>query len=199
LRETSFSHIKFLKNAEKLDSMNDLSQLLKAASFAAQKHRDQRRKGSAAEPYINHPLEVADLLANVGGIDDIDILIAGLLHDTIEDKTATKEELASLFGERVAGFVLELTDDTSLPKKERKRLQVEHAPKMSAEAKQIKLADKISNITEVANDPPPDWDRNHLLEYIEWGEAVVAGLRSSNPALEHLFDEAAASARRVSG
>jgi guanosine-3',5'-bis(diphosphate) 3'-pyrophosphohydrolase len=168
--------------------MNDLKRLLQAASFSAQKHRDQRRKGSDAEPYINHPLEVANLLASVGGITDTDILIAGLLHDTVEDTETSPVELAQLFGDRVTGFVLEVTDDKSLPKERRKQLQVEHAPHLSPEAKQIKLADKISNITDITNNPPHDWSLDRRREYIAWGERVAAGLRGTNVELERKFD-----------
>jgi len=175
--------------------MSDLNKLLAAASFAAQKHRDQRRKGSDAEPYINHPLEVANLLANVGEIDDIDVLLAGILHDTIEDTAATREELTERFGERAAGFVLEVTDDKALPKQVRKQLQIEHAPTLSIEAKQVKLADKISNITDITNNPPHDWSLDRRREYIEWGEKVVAGLRGANPNLEKRFDETVSKAR----
>src|SRR5262245_45124323 len=157
--------------------MNNLSKLLQAASFAAKRHRYQKRKGHDDEPYINHPLEVANLLANVGKIDDYDILIAGVLHDTVEDTGTTKEEIIELFGERVCGYEREVTDDKSLPKAERKLKQVEHAPHLSEGAKQVKLADKISNITDVMHNPPKDWSTERRLEYINWGERVVAGLR----------------------
>lgn len=176
--------------------MNDLSKLLQAASFAAKKHRYQKRKGDDAEPYVNHPLEVANLLANVGKIDDYDILIGAVLHDTVEDTETTPEELAELFGERVCGYVLEVTDDKSLPKQERKQKQVEHAPHLSDGAKQIKLGDKISNITDVTNNPPAGWSRARKIEYIEWGERVVAGLRGVNEGLENYFDETVRRARQ---
>ena len=174
---------------------NDLRTLLRAASFAARKHTGQKRKGANEEPYINHPLEVANLLANIGKVADYDILIAALLHDTIEDVGVRKEELADLFGERVAGFVAEVTDDKSLPKQRRKELQVEHAPHLSTGAKQIKLADKISNITDIMNSPPSDWSQQRKIEYVEWGESVVAGLRGANEHLEKYFDETAAQAK----
>src|SRR3954465_7940221 len=122
--------------------MNDLSKLLQAASFAAKKHRYQKRKGDDAEPYVNPPLEVANLLANVGKVTDFDVLIAAILHDTVEDTETTGEEIAALFGATVAGYVLEVTDDKSLAKEERKLKQIEHAPHLSNGAKQIKLADK---------------------------------------------------------
>jgi guanosine-3',5'-bis(diphosphate) 3'-pyrophosphohydrolase len=169
--------------------MNTLNKLLEAASFAAQRHTGHLRKGSNSEPYINHPLEVANLLANVGGVDDIDVLSAAILHDTVEDVGVTKEDLVERFGERVAGLVLEVTDDKTLPKAERKRLQVEHAPHLSLGAKLIKLGDKISNITDVTNNPPADWSLDRRREYIDWGVSVVAGLRGTNERLEAKVDE----------
>lgn len=176
--------------------MNDLSKLLEAASFAAKRHTGQKRKGSDGEPYINHPLEVANLLANVGNVSDFDILIAAVLHDTVEDTGVTKEELEARFGQQVANYVSEVTDDKSLPKDERKRLQVEHAPHLSHGAKQIKLADKISNIADVTNNPPHDWPHERKVAYVDWGENVVAGLRGANPELEKRFDEIVKQARQ---
>ncbi len=169
--------------------MNNLPKLLEAISFAAQKHTAQKRKGADGQPYINHPLEVANLLANVGKVDDYDILIAAVLHDTIEDTNTTKEDIAKLFGIQVAEMVLELTDDKSLPKAERKQKQIEHAPHISVGAKQIKLCDKISNIRDITENPPHDWSNERRIEYVEWGEKVVAGLRGANKNLENYFDE----------
>lgn len=178
-------------------NVSNLKTLLEAASFAAKKHAGQHRKGEAAEPYINHPLEVANLIANVGGVDDCDILIAAMLHDTAEDCGVTRGEIAESFGETVAGYVMEVTDDKSLPKAERKRLQVEHAPHLSHGAKIVKLADKISNINDITNSPPAGWSLERRREYIEWGVAVVDGLRGANKTLEDYFDSLAARARQV--
>lgn len=177
--------------------MNNLNNLLQAASFAAQKHTGQERKGSKHEPYINHPLEVANLLANVGGVEDYDVLIAAILHDTIEDAGVTADEISTMFGEIVSGYVREVTDDKSLPKQERKQLQIEHAPHLSHGAKLVKLGDKISNITDVTNNPPADWDIKRRQEYVEWGVAVVNGLRGTNTELEKYFDELVERARKT--
>ena len=179
--------------------MVNISKILDAATFAAEKHKGQKRKGRDGDPYINHPLEVADLLVRVGGVEDADIIAAGLLHDTVEDCDVTFEEVASRFGEMVAGYVRELTDDKSLPKLERKRLQVEHAPHLSVGAKQIKLADKISNVGDVAKNPPEGWSTERRQEYVEWGAEVVAGLRGANSRLEEHFDSVAAKARDLLG
>ena len=170
---------------------------MRAASFAAKKHKDQKRKGSDGEPYINHPVEVANLLVNVGKVEDVDIITASLLHDTVEDCGVTVEEISKNFGTAVAEYVREVTDDKSLPKAERKRLQIEHAPHLSPGAKQIKLADKISNVRDVTAHPPEDWDLQRRREYVQWGENVVAGLRGVNPGLEAVFDEVVQSAREA--
>ena len=179
--------------------MNNLAKLLQAASFAARKHISQKRKGNDAAPYINHPLEVANLLANVGKVEDYDILIAAILHDTVEDTETTKEEIEKLFGERVAEMVLEVTDDKSLPKAERKQKQIEHAPHLSDGAKHIKLGDKISNIRDVMENPPDGWSDERRLEYVEWGEKVINGLRGANENLENHFDELVTEAKQKIG
>ena len=175
--------------------MNNLAKYIEAASFAARKHVGQRRKGNDAAPYVNHLLDVTNLLANVGKIDDADILIAAVLHDTLEDTATTKDEITELFGATVCGYVLEVTDDKSLPKAERKLLQIEHAAQISTGAKLIKLGDKISNIRDVVENPAQGWDDQRRLEYIEWGEKVIAGLRGANADLENHFDKLVADAR----
>jgi guanosine-3',5'-bis(diphosphate) 3'-pyrophosphohydrolase len=174
---------------------NDLAKLLEAAQFAARKHHGQHRKGANAEPYIVHPLGVARYLSEIGKVTDFDVLIAGILHDTLEDTKTTPEELTEIFGATVCGYVKEVTDDKSLPKAERKLKQIEHAPHLSNGAKQVKLADKISNITDIMHNPPSFWSLETKLNYIAWGEKVVAGLRGSNTALEKYFDDLIAKAR----
>jgi guanosine-3',5'-bis(diphosphate) 3'-pyrophosphohydrolase len=168
----------------------ELALLLRALAFAAHKHRDQRRKDAEASPYINHPIAVADVLVNEGGITDVEVLCAGLLHDTVEDTDTTAHELAQAFGARVAGIVAEVTDDKRLPKAERKRLQIEHAAGLSAEAKLVKLADKICNLRDVATRPPAQWDLARRQEYFEWAKQVVEGVRGAHPRLEAAFDSA---------
>jgi GTP diphosphokinase / guanosine-3',5'-bis(diphosphate) 3'-diphosphatase len=158
---------------------NELALLLKALAFAAHKHRDQRRKDPAASPYINHPIALADVLVNEGGVTDVEVLCAALLHDTVEDTDTTHEELANAFGSRVARIVAEVTDDQALPKAERKRLQVERAAHLSPEAKLVKLADKICNLRDVAERPPESWDLARRREYFDWAKRVVDGLRGA--------------------
>ena len=168
----------------------ELALLLKALAFAAHKHRDQRRKDPEASPYINHPIALADVLVNEGGVTDVEVLCAALLHDTVEDTATTPEELEAAFGERVARIVAEVTDDKALPKAERKRLQVEHAGELSPEAKLVKLADKICNLRDVAERAPPSWDLARRREYFDWAKRVVDGLRGTHPRLEAAFDAA---------
>lgn len=162
--------------------------ILAALRFAAQKHRDERRKGADAAPYINHPIGVAELLARVGGIADVPTLQAAILHDTLEDTATTPAELDEHFGVEVRKLVQELTDDKSRPKAERKRLQAEHAPRLSVRAKPIKIADKIYNVGDLTPTDPPDWTRERKLEYLAWAERVVAGCRGCNAGLEQEFD-----------
>ena len=169
--------------------MNNLERLLKAADFAAKKHKCQTRKGINGEPYINHPLEVAHILASVGKVEDADILIAAILHDTVEDTETTKEDIIEMFGKNVAEMVMEVTDDKTLPKAKRKQKQIEHAPHLSVGAKQIKLADKTNNISDILHNPPENWSDERRIDYIKWGEKVVAGLRGVNKNLENNFDE----------
>ncbi len=177
--------------------MNDLPKLLEAISFAAKKHATQKRKGADEQPYINHVLEVVNLLANIGKVKDYDVLIAAVLHDTIEDTETTKKEITKLFGATVCKYVLEVTDDKNLPKAERKQLQIKHAPHLSDSAKQIKLGDKISNIRDVSENPPDGWSDKRRLEYIEWGEKVIDGLRGVNSNLEKHFDDLIGKAREM--
>ena len=172
------------------------AEILRAVHFAADRHRDQRRKGAEASPYINHPIEVAELVARVGGVDDVVTLQAALLHDTLEDTETTPEELEEAFGAQVCRVVEEVTDDRRLPKAERKRLQVEHAPHLSPRARRVKLADKIANVRSITTAPPAGWELARRLEYLDWTERVVAGLRGCCPALERLYDEVLAAARR---
>ena len=168
---------------------NAVSLLIEAISFAAEKHRNQRRKDASASPYINHPIALADVLANEGRVTDIDVLCAAVLHDTIEDTETTVAELENRFGPRIASIVVEVTDDKSLPKQVRKQLQIEHAASASREAKLVKLADKICNLRDILNAPPADWPAERKQAYFDWAAQVVANIRGIHPGLEAAFDE----------
>jgi guanosine-3',5'-bis(diphosphate) 3'-pyrophosphohydrolase len=173
-----------------------IAEILRALHFSAQKHRDQRRKDPDASPYINHPIEVAETLTRVGGVDSVALLQAAILHDTVEDTETTPEELEQLFGPEVRRVVEEVSDDKSLPKAERKRLQIENTPGLSREAKQIKLADKICNVREVIDSPPEEWSLERRREYLDWTARVVAGCAGSNERLERRYAELLERGRR---
>jgi guanosine-3',5'-bis(diphosphate) 3'-pyrophosphohydrolase len=166
----------------------DLGLVLRALDFAARKHRDQRRKDPEASPYINHPIALANVLWNEGAVHDPVVIAAALLHDTIEDTDTTREELADAFGAEVAGIVAEVTDDKSLDKDVRKRLQVEHAPHLSGPAKLVKLADKICNLRDIVASPPTGWSLERRRQYFDWAKRVIDGLRGAHAGLERRFD-----------
>lgn len=176
--------------------MDNISLILKALEFAAVRHRKQFRKGEDKSPYINHPIQVANLLVNEAGEMDPVLLAAAILHDVVEDTVDGKKEKKKLvelireeFGEDVLSVTLEVTDDKSLCKKDRKRLQVEHAPHLSVKARKLKIADKIMNVRDITNNPPEKWPLKRIIRYLDWSEKVVGGLRGSNPGLDAIFDE----------
>jgi guanosine-3',5'-bis(diphosphate) 3'-pyrophosphohydrolase len=173
--------------SDPVEFMQSVQQVLDAARYAAEKHAHQKRKGQSAEPYVNHVIEVAHLVSTVAP-EDTNLVIAALLHDTIEDTGTTEAELAERFDHDVARLVVEMTDDKSLPKAERKRLQIEHAPRMSVRAQVIKLADKISNLQSILSSPPADWDYERKKEYFNWGKRVVDALSAPNPVLKAEFE-----------
>lgn len=163
------------------------AQLLDAVMFAAERHRNQRRKDVEASPYINHPIALAHLLATVGRVDDLDVLRAAVLHDTLEDTATSEAELRERFGDAVADIVMEVTDDKSLPKQRRKELQIEHAPHKSRGAALVKLADKTCNLRDIAMAPPADWPIIRRQEYFDWAKRVVDGLPPVSEAMLAAF------------
>ncbi len=176
---------------------SEKARLLSAVRFAAEKHRKQRRKDDESSPYINHPIGVAWELATVGGVEDVEVLAAAVLHDTLEDTETSPEELEAVFGARVRSIVEEVTDDKSLPKAERKRLQVEHAASLSREAKLVKIGDKINNMGDVISHPPTDWSSKRRQEYLEWTEQVVAHCRGVCPELDQHYNELLQEGRKI--
>jgi len=166
---------------------HDLSQFIKALHFSAGKHRDQRRKNREQTPYINHPIELTYLLTEVGGVTRRDVLIAAVLHDTIEDTETTPEEIRRIFGEKVKSLVLEVTDDKTIPKGRRKTLQLINADTLTEEARLIRIADKISNVTDLGNSPPMGWTQKRKIDYLDWTEKVVTKIAGTNQDLETLY------------
>jgi GTP diphosphokinase / guanosine-3',5'-bis(diphosphate) 3'-diphosphatase len=176
--------------------MDGISLIVKALEFAARRHKNQVRKGADKTPYINHPIQVAGLLVNKAGEKDPVLISAAFLHDVIEDTVQTVEEREELitqirekFGEEVLSLTLAGTDDKTLPKEERKKQQIEHAPSLSDNAKMLKIADKIWNLRDISTNPPEWWSVERILEYHDWAEAVVAGMRGVSKILDDIFDE----------
>jgi guanosine-3',5'-bis(diphosphate) 3'-pyrophosphohydrolase len=161
--------------------------ILEAAIFAAERHQGQVRKDQRRSPYVTHPLTVAKTLVEIGGVRDTPTLVAAILHDTIEDTPTTKNDLRERFGEAVLGIIMEVTDDKRLPKMERKRLQVVHAPALSLPARLVKFGDKLVNCRDILHSPPKGWDLTRRREYIQWAADVLAQVRGTNAPLEDAF------------
>jgi (p)ppGpp synthase/HD superfamily hydrolase len=174
---------------------NGVRLVSEAADLAARRHNGMARKGRGNEPYVNHLAEVANILAGVTGGGDAELVAAGWLHDTVEDTGATRQELADKFGTRVAALVVEVTDDMSLSKAERRQRQIADAPHKSPGAKLIKIADKISNIRARIHSAPTPEERADLTDYVDWAEQVAAGCRGSNADLDRMFDDTVKLAR----
>jgi GTP diphosphokinase / guanosine-3',5'-bis(diphosphate) 3'-diphosphatase len=163
--------------------------VLRATAFAARKHSEQRRLDASASPYINHPIALAKILAEEGGVTDPRVIAAALLHDTIEDTETTFRELRGEFGDAITGMVAEVTDTKWLGKATRKKLQVARAPRASKGAKLVKLADKIANLRDMLARPPAGWSLERRREYFDWAKSVVDQLRNTNARLERKFDQ----------
>ena len=168
--------------------MSNLVQIVKAANFAAIKHKNQRRKDPEGNPYINHPLGVAHILTTAK-VEDIEVIVGAILHDTVEDTNTTFDEIEAEFGKSVREIVGEVTDDKNLSKEERKRLQIVRAPHKSRKAKLVKLADKLYNITDLERATPQGWSDERKMQYFLWSAKVVLGLRGSNQIIEDKIDE----------
>jgi guanosine-3',5'-bis(diphosphate) 3'-pyrophosphohydrolase len=168
---------------------SDLILILEAACFAADKHRRQRRKDVEATPYINHSIQVATILAVEGGVQDVEIIAAALLHDVVEDTGTSIVEIGERFGRRVASIVNEVTDNKDLLPAERKRRQITSAKLKSYGAKLVNLADKIANVRDITSAPPADWGCGRKANYCEWSKEVIDQLRGTNRRLEVAFDK----------
>lgn len=169
--------------------VDGISLILKAFKFAAHKHQDQRRKNETQSPYINHLIAVSETLWEIGKIRDMDTIAAGILHDTLEDTDTSPQELEITFGKKICSIVEEVTDDKTLPKQERKRLQIENARNATPEARYVKLADKICNVGDLIDSPPVGWSLQRRIEYVDWAENVINRLRGSHTLLEEHFDQ----------
>jgi len=172
--------------------MDAIGLMLEALQFSAEKHRGQKRKdGDTA--YINHPIAVAHILKHVGDVADPIVLCSALLHDTLEDTQTTRDDLAVRFGEDIAEVVYEVSDDLTLKADksrdaERKQLEIDHATKLSQQARLVKIADKIANLRDILDNPPVDWSMTRKLGYFDWAKRVIDGMRGTNSRLEAEFD-----------
>jgi HD domain len=169
---------------------SEIRRLTKALVFAAEAHRNHRRKGAGQEPYINHLIEVVDLVASVEG-GDVDVLIAASLHDVLEDTRTGYDEVAAAFGERVTRIVQENSDDMTLPKPERRRARLAGISKKSREARLVKFADMISNLRAILHSPPAGWSNDRKLGYLDQCRNLVDAGRGSNAEIERIFDDTA--------
>lgn len=172
-----------------------LEVISRAAAFSADAHRNQRRKNAEGTPYINHPLRVGAYVARAvteqGDLSDIDratIIAAAYLHDTVEDTSVLPMDLQREFGSRITAVVAEVTDNKSLSKLERKQLQVVNAPKKSREAKFVKLADKLDNLTDLLSELPKGWTPEIRRGYFVWAYHTIAGMRGTSELLESELD-----------
>lgn len=172
-----------------MEHLTDLDLIFKAVLFAAVKHDGQIRKDAQGSPYITHPIQVAQALVEIGRVTETTTLIAAILHDTLEDTKTTRDEIRDAFGEEILQIVLEVTDNKSLEKLERKRQQVVHAPFISNQAKTVKLGDKLINCRDILQSPPQNWSLSRRREYIQWAADVVENLRNTNAELESIFDQ----------
>lgn len=171
--------------------LEDIKKYTAAMNFASIRHQKQRRHNKDKTPYINHPIGVANMLANEGDITDLNTLMGALLHDTVEDTETTFDEIEDNFGKVIRKIVEEVSDNKALPKEERKRLQVEHAASCSPEAKLIKLADKLYNLRDLSSPAgvPEGWSQQRINEYFIWAKEVIDNLRGTNSKLEASLDE----------
>ncbi|KAL3884585.1 hypothetical protein ACJMK2_024717 [Sinanodonta woodiana] len=168
---------------------NHIQEIIRCANFAAIKHKHQRRKDTDQTPYINHPIGVAFILTEEAKVYDLSVIQAALLHDTVEDTDTTFKEIEEQFGKEVMGLVKEVTDDKTLPKHQRKYLQIVNAPHATNKAKLVKLADKLHNLRDLNRQTPNGWNDRRVQEYFEWAARVVAGLRGTSSAMEKELDE----------
>lgn len=184
-RRTNFCHL-----CDKTLSPDEiLSIVIRCVNFAARKHTKQRRKDADGTPYINHPIGVANILVQEANVYDPIVIVAALLHDTVEDTDTTFEEIEEEFGYATRCVVEAVTDDKTLPKDQRKLLQVKNTSKLSDKAKLVVMADKLYNLRDLQKATPVGWSFSRIQEYVQWSKAVVTGCRGINDNLDSALDE----------
>ncbi|KAI6203563.1 hypothetical protein M3Y94_00571700 [Aphelenchoides besseyi] len=183
------SYEEVVKPTDTKTETDDLALVLKAADFAARRHRQQKRKDLKQTPYINHPVGVAHILTDIGDVKDTVTLVAALLHDTVEDTKTTIEEIEWEFGTEVRSIVAELTEDKTLPREQRKKIAVDKADQLSSKARVIQLADKLYNLRDLERAIPIGWSKGHVREYVDWSRELVQKIRNTNEAIEAELDD----------
>lgn len=166
---------------------SEMAKIVRAAYFAGEKHKDQRRSDKEETPYINHPLELASILVDEGYVDDVNVICAALLHDTIEDTETTFEELESIFGPVVTNIVREVSNDMTLSSTERRIRETENIPGLSHPAKLVKLADKIANIRDISTMPPVGWTLAKKEAYFDFSLSIAERAKDASPLLYEVF------------
>lgn len=177
--------------------MTMLQIFIDALKFASEKHLEQRKKGCEMIPYVNHLINVAHILFH-SGETDYEVLSAALLHDILEDTNTSENELQILFGKRVKNLVIELTDNMKLTYEDRMIKQMKKAPMLSSDAKKIKIADKIANISDFLT-YDFTWSHERKVKYLEWSQKIVEGCRGVDPGLEYQFDEIISKGNKMLG
>jgi guanosine-3',5'-bis(diphosphate) 3'-pyrophosphohydrolase len=175
----------------------DLRRLVAALHYAANRHRDQRRKDRDGTPYINHPIALLQILAVEAGVTDADVLCAAVLHDVVEDcprddaeREQIEAEIEAQFGPQVLDIVRDVTDDKALPAAERKQQQIDHARQIAHGAKLVTRADKTATRRDAAHNPPSGWPLERRREYFDWARAVVDAIGPAHAGLRKLFEQA---------
>jgi len=153
--------------------------IAKARQFATKAHEGQTRKYGDEPPYITHPEVVAEMVYNVPD-STAKMVAAAWLHDVVEDTDITIEEINREFGDSIGTLVEELTNPSkkypNFKRHERKRIDRDHTKTISNEAKTIKLADRIHNLTGILAEAPEDFawtylcETNRLWRYLEGGD-----------------------------
>ena len=174
-------------------SQKQLIEIFKALEFASIKHSHQKRKGI---PYINHPIQVAHLLIKCLHNPTTEIIVSALLHDTLEDTNTNSDELKDRFGDKVLHLVEEVSDNMKLSSLKRKKLQITHAHKLSAEAGYIKIADKTCNIRDMLT-TKINWTRKRKITYIEWAGKVISRISDKHKELVEEFKNAVKEAETI--
>lgn len=156
----------------------DLAEIFEAISFAASKHKTQKRKDSIGTPYVNHPLNVARDLVFVG--EKKETIIGGIIHDVVEDTETTIKEIEIRFGKNVSEIVLEVTNKKDLSGEESKLFELERAKILSSSASSIRIADKYENIGDINLEQPIKWNTERKLNYIIWSKNLVDNIGWEN-------------------